>query len=65
MNKEPIKSKLVQIGSIITEVNQVFYTGSMADFDSYVDEVNNRLKSAGIEEVYDEVKNQIDACKNN
>lgn len=64
LNKEPIKSKLVQIGSIITEVNQVFYTGSMADFDSYVDEVNNRLKSAGIEEVYDEVKNQIDAWKN-
>ena len=64
LNKEPIKSKLVQIGSIITEVNQVFYTGSMADFDSYVDEVNNRLKSAGIEEVYEEVQNQIDAWKN-
>lgn len=64
LDKEPIKSELVQLSSIITEVNQIFYTGSMTDFDAYVDEVNARLKAAGIEEVYNEVQKQIDAWKN-
>ncbi len=63
LDKEPIKTKLVQISSIITEVNQVFYTGSMSNFDEYVNEVNQRLKAAGIEDVYKEVQSQIDAWK--
>ena len=63
LDKEPIKTKLVQISSIITEVNQVFYTGSMSNFDEYVNEVNQRLKAAGIEDVYKEVQGQIDAWK--
>lgn len=63
LDKEPIKNKLVQISSIITEINQVFYTGSMTNFDEYINEVNGRLKAAGIEDVYKEVQKQIDAWK--
>lgn len=60
LDKEPIKTALVQIDSIISEVNSVIVTGSMNDFDEYIAETNQRLKDAGIDEIKAEIQRQID-----
>lgn len=63
LNRKPIKTQLVQIESIVSEVTSIINTGSMNDFDQYISETNKRLKDAGIDNVKAEIQKQIDEWK--
>lgn len=59
----PIKTEVAQITSIYTNAEQVFVTGSMNDFDKYMDEYKQKLKGAGIDAVIAEVNKQFEVWK--
>lgn len=64
LDRKPIKTQLVQIESIVSEVTSIINTGSMNDFDQYIADTNARLKAAGIDSVKEEIQRQIDEWKN-
>lgn len=53
-----VKTYLSNISTIISEYNAI--DKGVKDPDTYMDEYISRLKEAGIEKVYDEVKKQLD-----
>ncbi len=56
---EPVKNEVAQLNAIVQEVDPILNTGSAPDIDKYMDEVAERLNSAGAAKVIEEVKNQI------
>lgn len=54
-----VKTELAQISSILSEVEGVFTTGTMTDFDEYVAQTKQRLKDAGIDKVIEEAEKQL------
>lgn len=63
LDRKPIKTQLVQLESIVSEVTSIINTGSMNDFDQYINDTNARLKAAGIDDVKAEIQKQIDEWK--
>ncbi len=57
-NSEPVKTQISNISSILTEYE--VYNKGAADPATYMDELIKKLKDAGIEDVYNEVKMQLD-----
>ncbi len=60
-----LKTEIAQISSIISEVEDVFITGTMSDFDEYVAQTKKRLKDAGIDKVIKEAEKQLDEFMKN
>ena len=62
---EPVKTELAAISSISEEVKPVMRTGSMPDFDTYIDNLNKRYEDAGIARVKAEIERQYNEWKQN
>lgn len=58
--REPVKTQLVELEAIYAEVIGVIRTGAMPDYDKYVEEIESRLDSAGLEKVLEEYQTQYE-----
>ncbi|WP_248927471.1 DUF3502 domain-containing protein [Paenibacillus hamazuiensis] len=62
-NPDPVKTEVAQVNAVFAEANPILSTGSMPDFDKYIEEFKQKLKNAGIDKLRDEVQKQIDEWK--
>jgi putative aldouronate transport system substrate-binding protein len=62
-NPDPVKLEVAQVNAVFTEVNPILNSGSMQDFDQYIEECKQKLKNAGIDKLQAEVQKQIDEWK--
>lgn len=60
---DEIRSELAQVGAIVAEANPVLNTGSMPDFDKYMNELDGKLANAGIDKIVAEVQKQLEAWR--
>jgi putative aldouronate transport system substrate-binding protein len=60
---EPMKQEVAQLQALGKETVEVLKTGSMPDFDSYMENCRSRWKAAGGEAAMAELQRQIDAWK--
>ena len=56
---EPVKTYYTQINAISEEAKPILQTGSMNDFDQYIEETKAKYAAAGIEEIKAEAERQI------
>lgn len=56
---DPVATEVATVSSVLGEVNAVVYTGSMKDYDEYVDKVRKRLEQAGVSKIKAEVERQL------
>ncbi len=59
INVDPIKTEVAQINSIYDDAEQVFFTGSMPDYDKYVNDLKKKFSDAGIDTVLAEINKQF------
>ena len=59
----PVKTEIAQITSVLQEVNPVLTTGSMPDFDAYLEEAKQKLQASGIDKVLEEANRQYEEWK--
>jgi putative aldouronate transport system substrate-binding protein len=59
----PVKTEIAQISSVLEEVNPVLNTGSMPDFDAFIEESLGKLKASGIDKVLEEANRQYEEWK--
>lgn len=64
-NNESVKSEVAQVTAVIKESNPIFTTGSMPDYDKYVEDIKKKQVDAGIDKIMAEVQKQYDAWKAN
>ena len=62
-NQEPVKAEIAQLNAVAKEVNPVLFTGSMSNFDEYIEQAKKKYKDAGIDKVTAEVQRQIHEWK--
>jgi putative aldouronate transport system substrate-binding protein len=60
---EKIKTEIAQLNAVNSEITPIMNTGSMTDFDKYIEEVKKKMDNAGIEKVVAEAQRQIDEWK--
>lgn len=60
---EKIKTEIAQVNAVNSEITPIMNTGSMTDFDKYIEEVKKKMDNAGIEKVVAEAQRQIDEWK--
>jgi putative aldouronate transport system substrate-binding protein len=65
VDTEPVKAEIAQLSAVFAELMPIFYTGSMPNYDNYVTEAKQKLKSAGLDKVVAEFQRQIDEWKAN
>lgn len=63
VDTEPVKTQIAAVSSIITEITPVLQTGTMPDFDKYIEKVVSRLNDAGMHEIIDEYERQYTEWK--
>jgi putative aldouronate transport system substrate-binding protein len=63
VDPEPMKQEVAQLYAMGQEVIEVLKTGSMTDFDSYLEECRARWRAAGGEAAMAELQRQIDAWR--
>lgn len=64
-NSEPVKTEIAQLTSVFNEISPIFNTGSMPDFDEYLNNANKKLETVGIDKVLAEINKQFNEWMNN
>lgn len=62
-DSEPIKTELAALSEIWKSAESVLNYGAMTDFDSYMDELVQKCKNAGVDKVIDELNRQYKAAR--
>ena len=57
-DSDPVKTELAQLTNVYSEISPIFNTGSMPDFDAYLQTATEKLESVGIDKVLDEINRQ-------
>ena len=60
LDRDPIKIQLANCGSVLNEYNAQLEEGLVEDTEAFLDEMNAKLKTAGVDEIVAEVQKQID-----
>lgn len=64
-DNEPVKTEYAQVSAAINEFKNIFGTGSMPDFDDYLEKANIKLREAGIDTLLEEANRQLEEWKKN
>lgn len=62
-NVDPVKSEVAQVSAVYKEATPIINSGSMTEFDAFLAELKQKLKTAGIDKIKDEAQKQLDAWK--
>ena len=64
LDATPIKSELAALSEIWSSSSKVLTYGAMNDFDSYMNDLIQKCKNAGVDKVVDELNSQYRAARN-
>ena len=59
----PVKTEIAKVSSVLEEVGPVLNTGSMPDFDAFIEDSIQKLKASGIDKVLEEANKQYSEWK--
>lgn len=62
-DSEPIKTELAALSEVWKSAESVLNYGAMTDLDSYMDELIQKCKNAGVDRVIDELNSQYKAAR--
>lgn len=60
LDRDPIKIQLANCASVLSEYEGQLTEGLVENTDAFIDEMNAKLKTAGVDEIVAEVQRQID-----
>lgn len=63
LDTEPIKTQFAKVTAVKDEAIPVFNTGSMDDFDAYLEDFKRKMDAAGLNDILEEANKQFEAWK--
>lgn len=63
LDTEPVKTQFAKVTAVKDEAIRVFNTGSMDDFDAYLEDYKRKMDDAGLNDILEETNKQFEAWK--